>query len=79
MEVENVKEIIIVRKDGSGKFKMIIDVLKSIEVGNKNCVVIFIGLGEYKEKIKVERFKLYVILYGDLKNMLVLIYDGIVV
>ncbi|XP_074310303.1 pectinesterase 1-like [Silene latifolia] len=77
VEAENAVEIIKVRKDGSGKFKTITDAVKSIDIGNNNRVIISIGPGEYKEKIKIERFKPYITFYGtDPKNMPIISYSG---
>ncbi|EPS69429.1 hypothetical protein M569_05334, partial [Genlisea aurea] len=66
--------VISVSKDGSGKFKTIGDALKSVPENNKNRVVIHIGPGNYTEKIRIERSKPHVTLYGDPKNMPVLVY-----
>ncbi|KAH9611099.1 hypothetical protein KSS87_012051, partial [Heliosperma pusillum] len=77
VEAENAVEIIKVRKDGSGKFKTITDAVKSIDIGNTNRVIISIGPGEYKEKVKIERFKPYITFYGtDPKNMPIISYAG---
>ena len=77
VEAENKVEVIKVRKDGSGKFKTITDAVKSIDVGNTNRVIISIGPGEYKEKVKVERFKPYITFYGtDPKNMPIISFAG---
>ncbi|KAL9227115.1 hypothetical protein vseg_002848 [Gypsophila vaccaria] len=77
VEAENAVEVITVSKDGSGKFKTITDAIKSIDIGNTNRVIISIAPGEYKEKVKIERFKPYITLYGkDPKNMPVISFDG---
>ncbi|KAF5208121.1 Pectinesterase, partial [Thalictrum thalictroides] len=69
-EAEKAPKIIKVRQDGSGEFKTITDAIKSIPSGNKVRTIVSIGPGEYKEKIKVDRFKPFVTFYGtDPGNM----------
>lgn len=53
--------------------------INSVFVGNKECVIIKLGYGEYKEKVMIDRNKFFIILYGDLNVMFVLIFDGMVV
>ncbi|KAK9699382.1 hypothetical protein RND81_08G170400 [Saponaria officinalis] len=77
VEAENAAEVIRVSKDGSGKFKTITDALNSVDEGNSNRVIVAIAPGVYKEKIKIERFKPYITLYGTHpKNMPVITFDG---
>ncbi|XP_021838640.1 pectinesterase 1-like [Spinacia oleracea] len=70
-------QIIDVRQDGKGKFKTISDAVKHVKIGNTKRVVITIGPGEYKEKIKVDRFKSYITFYGtDPKNRPTITFAG---
>ncbi|XP_021757335.1 pectinesterase 1-like [Chenopodium quinoa] len=70
-------ETIDVRQDGSGKFKTISDAVKHVKVGNTKRVIITIGPGEYKEKVKVDSFKSYVTFYGtDPKNRPTITFSG---
>lgn len=68
--------VIKVSKAGGEKFTTITDAIKSIPVGNTRRVIVFIGAGEYKEKVKIERTKPFVTLYGSPKNMPTLTFDG---
>ncbi|XP_021857464.1 pectinesterase 1-like [Spinacia oleracea] len=61
-------EIINVRQDGSGKFKTISDAVKHVKIGSTKRVVITIGPGEYKEKVKIDEFKQYITLLGTDPN-----------
>ncbi|KAI3458388.1 hypothetical protein Pfo_015051 [Paulownia fortunei] len=70
------RNVIKVRADGSGDFKTITDAIKSIPQGNKNRVIVSIGPGNYTEKIRVDRNKPFITLYGDPNNMPTLVYDG---
>lgn len=68
--------VIKVSKAGGEKFTTITDAIKSIPAGNTRRVIVFIGAGEYKEKVKIERTKPFVTLYGSPKNMPTLTFDG---
>ncbi|KAJ8540184.1 hypothetical protein K7X08_026573 [Anisodus acutangulus] len=70
------KTIIKVRSDGSGDFKTLTDAINSIPEGNKRRVIISIGGGNYTEKIKIERSKPFITLYGDPKNVPNIIFNG---
>ncbi|XP_049405922.1 pectinesterase 1-like [Solanum stenotomum] len=70
------KTIIKVRTDGSGDFKTMTEAVKSIPEGNKRRVIIWIGGGNYTEKIKIERTKPFVTFYGDPKNVPNIIFHG---
>ncbi|PIN08953.1 Pectinesterase, partial [Handroanthus impetiginosus] len=72
---ENAK-VVKIQPDGSGDFKTITDAINSIPDGNKNRMILSIGQGNYTEKIKIERNKPFVTLYGDPSNMPTLVYDG---
>jgi len=78
MEAENSGvEIIEVSQDGKGKFKTISDAVKHVKIGNTKRVIIKIGPGEYREKVKVERFKSFVTFYGtDPKNRPTITFAG---
>ncbi|KAM7525638.1 hypothetical protein LguiA_015540 [Lonicera macranthoides] len=72
---ENVR-IIKVRQDGAGDFKTITDAVNSVPEGNKNRTVIWIGGGEYWEKIKVNVTKRFLTFYGSANDMPRLMYNG---
>jgi len=57
--------VVRVRKDGTGDFTTVTDAVKSIPSGNKRRVVVWIGMGEYREKITVDRSKRFVTFYGE--------------
>ncbi|XP_059627058.1 pectinesterase 1-like [Cornus florida] len=63
-----------VRKDGGGDFRTVSEALKRIPDHNTQRVVVLIGPGTYTEKIKIDRAKPFVTLYGDQKNMPTLIF-----
>ncbi|KAJ1418778.1 Pectinesterase, catalytic [Sesbania bispinosa] len=60
--------IVRVRKDGGGDFTTVTEAVNSIPSGNKRRVVIWIGIGEYREKIRVDRSKPFVTFYGEKNN-----------
>ncbi|KAL6331004.1 hypothetical protein AAG906_009432 [Vitis piasezkii] len=68
--------VIKVRKDGTGDFKTITDALNSIPKGNLKRTVIWIGGGEYWEKITIDRSKPFITLYGSTADMPSITYDG---
>jgi pectinesterase len=57
--------VVRVRKDGTGDFTTVTDAVKSIPSGNKWRVVVWIGMGEYREKITVDKSKRFVTFYGE--------------
>ncbi|KAK9101127.1 hypothetical protein Scep_024557 [Stephania cephalantha] len=69
-------KVIKVRKDGSGDFKTLRDAVNSVPSGNTKRTIIYIGPGEYKEKVTVERTKPFVTFYGSSSNTPILSYDG---
>ncbi|PON83627.1 Pectinesterase, Tyr active site [Trema orientale] len=69
-------QIIKVKKDGSGDFKTITEAIKSDPSGNTKRVIIYIGGGEYNEKVTIERTKPFVTLYGSPKDIPTLTYAG---
>ena len=68
--------VVKVRTDGSGDFKTITEAINSVPAGNTRRVVIWIGEGVYKEKLKIDRNKPFVTLYGSPNNMPKLTFDG---
>ncbi|KAJ0052326.1 hypothetical protein Pint_01331 [Pistacia integerrima] len=69
--------VIKVRMDGSGDFKTINDALNSIPSGNDTKrVILWIGPGEYREKVKIDGSKKFVTLYGSPNAIPTLTFDG---
>ncbi|KAI4367906.1 hypothetical protein MLD38_016532 [Melastoma candidum] len=56
--------IIKVRKQGKGDFNTITAAVNSIPAGNNKRVIIWIGGGVYKEKVKIDRTKPFVTFYA---------------
>ncbi|KAL8136382.1 hypothetical protein V2J09_002383 [Rumex salicifolius] len=73
---ESSAKVLKVRKDGSGEFRTVQAAIDSVKVQNTIRTIIDIGAGEYKEKIKVERFKPYITFRGDPKNKPTLVFNG---
>ncbi|KAL9324974.1 hypothetical protein ACSQ67_005619 [Phaseolus vulgaris] len=69
-------KVVKVMQDGSGEYKTISDALRSIPSGNTMRVILYIGPGNYHEKITVEKTKPFVTFYGKPGNMPNLTYDG---
>jgi pectinesterase len=69
-------KVIKVMQDGSGDFKTITDAINSIPNGNTKRVIIHIGPGNYNEKIKIERTKPFVTLYGTPESMPNITFGG---
>lgn len=69
-------KVIKVMKDGTGEFKTITDAINSIPIENTIRFIIYIGGGVYKEKIKVERTKPFITLYGLPNDMPNLTFSG---
>ncbi|KAK7275058.1 hypothetical protein RIF29_16165 [Crotalaria pallida] len=69
-------KVVKVMQDGSGDFKTITDAINSIPKGNTKRVIVYIGGGNYTEKVKIEREKNFVTLYGAPGNMPNLTYGG---
>ncbi|KAL6977593.1 pectinesterase [Sarracenia purpurea var. burkii] len=69
-------KIIKVRQDGSGDFKTVTDAVNSIPNGNTNRVIVWIGGGNYTEKVKIDRSKPFVTFYGSPNNMPTLVFHG---
>ncbi|BBG99563.1 Pectin lyase-like superfamily protein [Prunus dulcis] len=68
--------VIKVMKDGSGQFKTITDAINSIPADNTKRVIVYIGEGEYEEKITIPRNKPFVTFYGSPTNMPTLTFGG---
>lgn len=64
-EAEVEPTIIKVKKDGSGDFKTINEAIKSIPAGNKKRVIVWIGSGDYSEKVCIDRNKPFITLFGE--------------
>lgn len=75
-KAEDAVRIVKVRKDGKGHFKTVTDAVNSIPDGNTRRVVVWIGGGEYREKITVTRSKPFVTFYGDEHDMPTIVFDG---
>ncbi|KAF8401146.1 hypothetical protein HHK36_014450 [Tetracentron sinense] len=73
---ENGVEVIRVRKDGSGDFMTVTDAVKSIPAGNTKRTIVWIGGGEYHEKITIERTKPFITFYGSPNSMPKLTHAG---
>src|SRR5262249_17462411 len=73
---ESSAKVIKVAKDGSGEFKSIVEALNSIPAGNDQRVIVHLGPGEYVEKVKIDRVKPFITLYGSSKSMPTLTFDG---
>lgn len=70
-------KIIRIRNDGKGEFKTINDAINSIPNGNANRVVISLGPGIYREKLKIERTKPFLTFYADPRTPPAeLVFDG---
>ncbi|EOY22714.1 hypothetical protein QUC31_007881 [Theobroma cacao] len=75
-KAEVAAHIIKVKKDGSGDFDTITKAIASVPSGNTKRVIISIGGGSYREKIRIDRSKPFITFYGDPRNMPNLSYDG---
>ncbi|KAK2662081.1 hypothetical protein Ddye_000655 [Dipteronia dyeriana] len=73
---EESPQVIKVRKDGSGDFSKICDAINSIPSENKKRVIIWIGAGEYVEKLKIEYAKPFITFYGSPDAMPTISYSG---
>ena len=73
---ENVT-VIKVRTDGTGEFKTITEAVNSIPTNVTKRFVIWIGGGEYKEKVRVNRTKPFVTFYGSPDAMPKIMFDSV--
>ncbi|KAK5777287.1 hypothetical protein PVK06_045254 [Gossypium arboreum] len=76
VQAETEPRIIKVMQGGGGEFHTITKAIESVPSGNAKRVIISIGPGSYKEKIRIERNKPFITLVGDPKNMPNLTFDG---
>ncbi|KAI8540237.1 hypothetical protein RHMOL_Rhmol09G0246900 [Rhododendron molle] len=76
MAAEGRTKTITVRKDGSGDFRTVTDAVRSIPAGNAGRVIVWIGGGNYTEKIKIERTKPFVTFYGAPNDAPTLVFGG---
>ena len=67
-----------VRRYGGGDFRTVTEAVKSIPSGNRRRVVVWIGMGVYREKVTVDRSKPFVTFYGERSgnDMPTITYDG---
>ncbi|XP_017635543.2 pectinesterase 1-like [Gossypium arboreum] len=77
VQMETEPRIIKVMQGGGGEFDTITKAIESVPSGNAKRVIISIGPGSYKEKIRIERNKPFITLVGDPKNTPNLTFDGI--
>ncbi|KAH7519342.1 hypothetical protein FEM48_Zijuj08G0026000 [Ziziphus jujuba var. spinosa] len=75
-KAEDSVKIVKVRKDGTGDFNTVTDAVKSIPKGNTQRVVVWIGGGEYVEKITVDVSKPFLTFYGDKDDMPTIVFNG---
>ncbi|XP_010262227.1 PREDICTED: putative pectinesterase 63 [Nelumbo nucifera] len=75
-QAEKSSKVIKVRKDGTGDFKTVADAIASIPSGNKQRIILWIGPGEYAEKITVDKSKPFLTFYGSPENMPILSSHG---
>ena len=68
--------VIKVSQNGGGDFKTVTEAINSIPMGNNKRIIVWIGGGEYNEKVKIERAKPFITLFGDPQNMPKLTYSG---
>ncbi|KAK7363344.1 hypothetical protein VNO77_05484 [Canavalia gladiata] len=61
-------KIVRVGRDGTGDFRTVSDAVNSIPSGNKRRVVVWIGMGVYREKITIDSSKPFVTFYGETNN-----------
>ncbi|MBA0753061.1 hypothetical protein Gogos_021453, partial [Gossypium gossypioides] len=60
VQAEKEPRIIKVMQGGGGEFDTITKAIESAPSGNAKCVIISIGPGSYKEKIRIERNKPFI-------------------
>lgn len=75
-KAENRVKIIKVSKSGGEDFQTVTAAVDSVPAGNTQRVIIWIGGGVYEEKIKIDRNKPFITLYGSLEDMPELSFDG---
>ncbi|XP_051137851.1 pectinesterase PPME1-like [Andrographis paniculata] len=72
---ETSRKVITVRQDGKGQFRSIKDAINSIPDGNKDRIIVAVGPGTYVEKVTIYKEKPFVTLYGDPKDMPMIVYN----
>lgn len=72
---DNVK-VITVAKDVSADYPTITDAVNSIPLENKRRTIIWIGGGEYWEKITINISKPFITFYGDPADMPKIVFNG---
>ncbi|KAK8934900.1 Pectinesterase PPME1 [Platanthera zijinensis] len=75
---EKRRRVITVRQDGNGDFSTISGAIASVPENNRRRVVIRIGPGIYREKVKIEQTKPFITFSGGNRRhaMPVITYDG---
>ncbi|KAJ9678669.1 hypothetical protein PVL29_020757 [Vitis rotundifolia] len=63
-------------KNGGGNFNTVMAAVNSVPASNTQHVIIWIGGGEYEEKIKIDRNKPFITFYGSPEDMQKLSFDG---
>lgn len=69
-------KVIKVKKNGGGDFDNVTAAVDSVPLENKQRVVIWIGGGEYFEKILINRTKDFVTFYGEPTDMPKIVFNG---
>ncbi|XP_022728870.1 putative pectinesterase 63 [Durio zibethinus] len=69
-------KVIKVKKNGSGDFDTVTAAVDSIPLENMKRLVVWIGGGEYFEKITINRTKNFVTFYGDPMDMPKIVFNG---
>ncbi|KAA8539736.1 hypothetical protein F0562_026428 [Nyssa sinensis] len=69
-------KVIKVRQDGTGNFKTVTDAVNSIPLGNTRRVIVWIGPGNYTEKITIDQGKPFVTFYGAPYENPTLVFSG---
>ncbi|MBA0846865.1 hypothetical protein Goshw_008637 [Gossypium schwendimanii] len=75
-QAETEPTVVKVVQGGGGDFETITEAIESVPEGNDKRVIISIGPGSYKEKIKIERTKPFITFHGDPDGMPTLTFDG---
>ncbi|GAV72966.1 Pectinesterase domain-containing protein, partial [Cephalotus follicularis] len=76
VRAEDDAQVIKVKKDGSGDFTTVTDAVESIPSGNNRRMVVWIGGGEYWEKITVNSSRSFVTFFGDPQDMPKIVFNG---
>ena len=69
-------KVIKVKKNGSGDFDTVTAAVENIPLENMQRVVVWIGGGEYFEKITINRTKNFVTFYGDPMDIPKIVFNG---